>query len=647
MPFFRPFFQTKHRATSTPPTTRHTWHGLRRSQSATLPLPQEPEPTTSEGTRPPIGEDGTNDTAGYDTDEQLGSIHQPLERQTLSVIARHNNNGRDHLRSASQRRADRLKHIMTWLHLTRSHESSSSEESARHSTPEDTAGDPTTTDPAKKDIPPVHSTTVEVELEIPEPAQVQRVVSSQTVLSQDSIQSTTTVNRRPSQHIPVPISKPQEDEYWTGFLDDNKGKGHVPEPSDPFSDGKNVESRHQAEGSARQSVDRSKRQSMASVHSPVEGERQPSSKRESIQPAPIPSASRISSVSSYASRGSSRLGRVDQSKASVEFDKLAAQLQLPITIQSDGDDAAVTTETDQRPTEETQRRVRFGRMRQTKSNQTLAEASHSTSKKLRRIKTFSSLGRRSTSGMHCGYGDIFAEIWFVILLPMSWYAQLTWVPAAPHSIELFVEPGDMKAATRLYNHFANQVLFAERDAHKIAMTTRVVTIPHTQSDPNTTVLSVGWVFKEILAGLPTGILGSVRLFQVLYSIYLASRAHPDCMRLITLAIMALTGEMQCALICAAFGLFTSLLPKTDHVEEEPSDPHPGTWVRPVARQNRVDGLARVFGPMLIGKVDRDRAAHGLVEQEVQEQRVVGLLLDHWRNVSRQLREFTKESRKRE
>ncbi|KAJ5939363.1 hypothetical protein N7466_002497 [Penicillium verhagenii] len=644
MPFFRPFFQTKHRAASTPPATRHTWHGLRRSKSATLP---SPEPTvTSGGTRAQLGEDGTNDAAGYETDEQLGdSIHPPLERQTLSIIARHNDDSTDRSRSG------RLKHIMNWLHLTRSPESSSSE-SARHTTPEDTAGDPTTTGPAKKDIPPVHATTVEVELEITEPAQAQRVISSQTVLSQDSIQSTTTVNRRPSQHIPVPISKPQEDEYWTGFLDDNKGKSHVPEPSDPFSDGKNVESRHQAEGSARQSVDRSKRQSMASVHSPVEGERQPSSKRDSIQPAPLPNASRISSVSSYASRGSSRLGRVDQSKAAVEFDRLAAQLQLPITIQGDEGDTAVTTETDQRPTEETQRRIRFGRMRQTKSNLTLAEAPQLTSKKLRRTKTFAGLGRRPSpmSSLRGKTVEFIARVGghSYLILPLDLAPAPLQLPACIVAMVIYLQrSGDMKAATSLYNHFANQVLFAERDAHKIAMTTRVVTIPHTQSDPNTIVLSVGWVFKEILAGLPTGILGSVRLFQVLYSIYLASRAHPECMRLITLAIMALTGEMQCALICAVFGLFTSLLPKTDHVEEEPSDPHPGTWVRPVARQNRVDGLARVFGPMLIGKADRDRAAHGLVEQEVQEQRVVGLLLDHWRNISRQLREFTKESRKRE
>lgn len=204
----------------------------------------------------------------------------------------------------------------------------------------------------------------------------------------------------------------------------------------------------------------------------------------------------------------------------------------------------------------------------------------------------------------------------------------------------------MKAATRLYDHFANQVLLAERDADKIALTTRVVALPHVETESNAAaVLNVAWVFKEVLAGFPGGILGSVRLFQVLYSIYLAGPVNASCIRLIALAIMALTGEMQCAMICAVFGLLTSLLQTTEKMQEEPIT-HPGTLVRPVASPLQPDGLVRVFGPLLIGGRDRDhdQAAQRSVEQEVEEQRVVGLLIAHWHGVSRQLREWKGDSR---
>lgn len=185
------------------------------------------------------------------------------------------------------------------------------------------------------------------------------------------------------------------------------------------------------------------------------------------------------------------------------------------------------------------------------------------------------------------------------------------------------------------------MLLAEKDEAKIAMTMRVIAMPHLESESNTPVLSVGWVFKQLLAGLPGGILGSPRLYQVLSAIYLANPSDPALTRLITLAIMALTSEMQCALICAVFGLFTSLLQEAEvHQLQQTSSHQSGTSGRPVANTLNPDGLARVFGPVLISGHDRERATQHDVEQEVEEQRVVGLLLANWRSVSRQLRDWT-------
>lgn len=211
------------------------------------------------------------------------------------------------------------------------------------------------------------------------------------------------------------------------------------------------------------------------------------------------------------------------------------------------------------------------------------------------------------------------------------------VPAGPGASELLVEPGDVKAATTLYDHFARQVLSAEKEEAQIALTMRVIAMPHPDTDnPAGTVLSVGWTFKALLAGLPDGILGSVPLFATLKSIYYAETSVPIRARFVALAIVALTSEMQCALICAVFGLLVSLL------EQEP--PGSGTAVRRVASLTEADRLARVFGPLLLGKKDGGSAAEqDKVELEVEEQRVAGMLLQHWRSVNQQLRDWNGRS----
>ncbi|KAJ5653856.1 hypothetical protein N7490_000859 [Penicillium lividum] len=629
MHYFVGLFRSRQRAASTPPAPRHSWTRLRRSHSAAVPLIKEPQQSgTSEEIRTThLGEDGANDEAVNEIDDQVdGGVS--LKRQTSNVPEHPGNDG-NHSEQRESPHGGRMKGLLSRLRLGRSQDRSSVSE-LLPVIPQEAAGDPMTTDPVKKDVPSLHP-----------PAQEQRNFSAQTVISQESNQTTATVDHHPSQRIPMAIDEPNED--WLGLMN---YPTHHPEPSDPFSDGKKIESGQAA--SSGYDGDHSQRESGASVHSRVESERQPSSKSHSSH---RPNATRVSSVSSHASRGS-RLSRVDPSKAAIAFDALAAQLNIPLSIQ--GDDPVIATP--EKLPEEARRRYRFSRIRPTQSNQTLGETSNPPFNKLRRTKTFASLGRRPSpmSSLRGKSVEFIARLGghsYLILpcdlapgplqLPACIVAMAIYLrKSAPHSTELFIEPGDMKAATRLYNHFANQVLLSERDAHKIAMTTRVVAIPHVEAESNAAaVLSVGWVFKELMAGLPGGIFGSVRLFQILYSIYLAGPANPGCVRLVTLAIMALSGEMQCALICAVFGLLTSLLQKTENMDDQT-----GTSVRPVANPLQPDGLARVFGPLLVGGRDRDRAAQSSVEQEVEEQRVVELLLDHWRGVSRQLREWTGDSR---
>lgn len=166
---------------------------------------------------------------------------------------------------------------------------------------------------------------------------------------------------------------------------------------------------------------------------------------------------------------------------------------------------------------------------------------------------------------------------------------------------------------------------------------RVIALPQWEMDAQPgLVLSVGWTLKALLAGLAGGILGSARLYAALKAIYFAETLPPARVRLITLAIVALTSEMQCALICAVFGLLTGLLQEPESSQDHEQT---GNSLRPVASLTDSDRLARVFGPLLIGMKDGDRAAQLKVEQEVEEQRVAGLLLEHWGGVSRQLREW--------
>ncbi|OJJ81461.1 uncharacterized protein ASPGLDRAFT_105053, partial [Aspergillus glaucus CBS 516.65] len=275
----------------------------------------------------------------------------------------------------------------------------------------------------------------------------------------------------------------------------------------------------------------------------------------------------------------------------------------------------------------------------------------------------------------------------VLKLPVCFAATATYLQIYGHRVEnLFFDPGDMKTASRIYEHFAHQVLSAEREEDKIQMTMRSNQMPVDIIEPlqrDTTpeqspsyILSVAWVFKALLAGIPDGILGSKELYQVLVDIsygrqpYIFSRrkskdqskaqAEPerpdDCLegltpwehtqtKAIALAILSLTSKMHLELICAVFGLCEVLLHEVQrHVEDQ--------WVRNIPRKQQlrpswaaglldVDRLSRTLGPLLANRTSDGEEGlcpeYRMVPSALQEERVVRMLLEHWRGVSRQLR----------
>lgn len=208
--------------------------------------------------------------------------------------------------------------------------------------------------------------------------------------------------------------------------------------------------------------------------------------------------------------------------------------------------------------------------------------------------------------------------------------------AGPHVHDLFLEMGDQKTATRVYEYFAQQVLSAEREQEWIQETTRrsrmpvelvEVLRPEGCSDHASQVQGVAWAFKALVAGLPGGLLGSSRLYEALVD--LSQHRHSwgvgrSSARVqgIGLAIVALTSPLQRNLLCGVMGLCTSLVAGPGETEG--------------ANRHRLDGLIQGWEPVLRGQTGRTTDAFSAVEREIEGQRVAGMLIDNWRGVSRQM-----------
>ncbi|KAL2849061.1 hypothetical protein BJX68DRAFT_98648 [Aspergillus pseudodeflectus] len=326
----------------------------------------------------------------------------------------------------------------------------------------------------------------------------------------------------------------------------------------------------------------------------------------------------------------------------------------------------------------------IGRIRTMRSTiQIRSEPTLTRARSLRRMKTFSALPYQpclmaslrgkplETLARLGGYGLLTLPGDFApttLSLPVCFVAVITYLrcfaPPVPH---LFVDPGDVETATQTYEYFANQVLSAEKEKSKIHMTMRSSKMPSfleegfqpgMEGRSPMQVLSVAFTFKHLLAGLPGGLLGSIQLYRVLVNICygrvsqgpaqrtgscLAGLSPEDYAkaRAISLAILALTSSMQLNLICGVFGLCTLLLHETERISELDRRQGRRSSRRVsgcIADRLSKDRLAATLGPLLtetsrLGGPDTFHA----IQEEIESQRVVGLLIGNWRSISRQLR----------
>ncbi|OAL70532.1 hypothetical protein A7D00_5498 [Trichophyton violaceum] len=218
-----------------------------------------------------------------------------------------------------------------------------------------------------------------------------------------------------------------------------------------------------------------------------------------------------------------------------------------------------------------------------------------------------------------------------------------------------------------YSHYANQIVRAERSKDTINRTTRSIRLPsgyvykcaRTKGDAH--VQDISTVLRHFLCELPGGILGSSSLYSVLAQIhdknftemkdrrdpgrreYIKGVAMPVAakVRMITLALLALTTDMQLELICAIFGLLALTADecadrKVSHQYLHP----PGTAscdfciTLPTPRT-----LGRVFGSFLYD-VKNVRELQPTVRfklaEGTQSADVATMLIELWKHISTQL-----------
>ncbi|KAL4867544.1 hypothetical protein BDV12DRAFT_118737 [Aspergillus spectabilis] len=378
----------------------------------------------------------------------------------------------------------------------------------------------------------------------------------------------------------------------------------------------------------------------------------------------------------------------DRRLATDSFNKLASELYMePLTISEDGDLLNPLAEPPALAVERFERRRDrlFGRLRTMRSTiQIRSEPAVPRARNLRRMKTFTTLPARaclmtSLRGKPLeslarlgGYslltlpGD-FAPT--TLSLPVCFVATINYLRFfAPMVQNLFVDPGDLETATQTYNHFADQVLSAEKDRIKIHMTMRSsrmpsflgkVSEPSLETQNSAQVLGVAFSFRALLEGLPGGILGSMQLYRILVNICrgriaqgpaqrtgtcLAGLSPEDYVkvRAISLAILALTNPMQLNLICGVFGLCSLLLHETERMSELQRRHHRCSYNRCPTISNAeklsLDRLTATLGPLLTeSQRSDDPDTFYAIQEEIENQRVASLLIGNWRSISRQLR----------
>ncbi|KAI1138702.1 hypothetical protein F5Y05DRAFT_425067 [Hypoxylon sp. FL0543] len=161
---------------------------------------------------------------------------------------------------------------------------------------------------------------------------------------------------------------------------------------------------------------------------------------------------------------------------------------------------------------------------------------------------------------------------------------------------IFRIPGSVRIVNMLYNYYC-----ADRGEDDISTTTRCPNLPlHIKCSPH----DVASAFKRFLAGLPSGILGSLSLFDALVAIHSQLHADPGLTktketklraRLIALAIGTVKSQYQRELICAVFGLLCFVGRAAENAPREDEEGRP----LPTSDLMGYNALGIIFGPLLV------------------------------------------------
>ncbi|KAK2754507.1 hypothetical protein FQN54_006908 [Arachnomyces sp. PD_36] len=502
--------------------------------------------------------------------------------------------------------------------------------------------------------------------------QTPRKVSDQTIISE---QSTHTVCHHPSKRYDddvVPLETADHQGDYNPFTEQARSRDQSSD-SNPFrSNGKSSDETDVFLSSESAPYDEHY------VERPVRKSPRPSS----LRPPPRNQSRSWDSLSyRIFSDTSVAMRNFDQSKAAYDFNFFALKLNLvPLRLDRSGRPITGSSFSLVPVKARTPAGSLLRRLRSFKSTITLKQ--NSGARALRRMKTIANISSQYQIGSLKGKPlEALARLGghSFLNLPPS-FAPITLklpvcIAATAHYIALhgrkmphiFLDCGDDRVVRKLYDHFAEQVLSAELSKDKIDSTTRGSFLPSdtlsadSAYTPNTStyIHNVATVFKRFLAGLPGGVLGSVELYGTLkrihdqdfndeqlnmdpafgdYTLNGKSASSAVKVKMVALALLALTTDMQLELICAVFGL-TSLI--AHETERQVAQPHgrmhgDGSTCSGCQGFSNSKTLGEIFGPLLLSGPGGTNPSevNSLAEKNVDigAAGVAKMLIEIWRDV---------------
>ena len=238
-------------------------------------------------------------------------------------------------------------------------------------------------------------------------------------------------------------------------------------------------------------------------------------------------------------------------------------------------------------------------------------------------------------------------------------------PSAQH---LYVNDGNPGVVHALYHHFAKHILGAVKEKDSIDQTTRSIAFPehilrmdgHLRRN-NDYLYDVTTLLRQLLSEIPDGILGSKYLFHALKQIqghrFTSAKVDKDPgreeyvheapptigakVRMITLALIAMTTDLQLELICAVFGLLSMTEDESAFRDfYHTKVVHPGRpYCGVCTGYPRKDMLASAFGPVLAGFEGADVLHKPTKLTRGPAEDVVIMMITQWKLITLQMRQW--------